>query len=102
MSCNSIAPFLNNCDAIFSYNEVTNKNPQKIHYKAIMNLKFRISNSLYQGLTIMIITNNKRYIKVNKYKTLLRKENENNFNENIEYKEKLIEYEKDYKKFNLY
>jgi len=50
----------------------------------------------------MIITNNKRYIKVNKYKTLLRKENENNFNENIEYKEKLIEYEKDYKKFNLY
>ena len=47
--------------------------------------------------TAITLTDNKRYTKVNEYKALLDEE-ENG----IEYIEKLIDYEEDYKSYNLY
>ncbi len=50
---------------------------------------------------IIVTCNNKRYIKINKYKVFFVKD-ENNLNKNIKYKKKLIEYKENYKKFYLY
>ncbi len=52
--------------------------------------------------TAVTLTNNKRYAKVDKYKVLLTKEDSNDFTESIEYKEKLIDYDKDYKSYDSY
>ncbi len=45
------------------------------------------------------LINNKRYTKIDEYKTLLT--GENNI-ESIEYKERLIDYDEDYKSYNPY
>ncbi len=51
---------------------------------------------------IVVVTNNKKYIKIDKYKVLLAKKNSNKSTESVEYKERLIKYEKNYEKFNSY
>ncbi len=55
-------------------------------------------------MTDIMVTSidNKRYIKIDEYEAFLTKKNSNNSTESIEYKERLIEYEKDYKGFNSY
>ncbi len=49
--------------------------------------------------TAVTFTNNKKYTKVNEYETLLTEE-DNNSNESIKYKEKLIDYNKDYENYD--
>jgi len=50
--------------------------------------------------TAVTPTDNKRYTKVDKYEALLVEE-ENGI-ESIKYKERLIDYDKDYESYNLY
>ncbi len=49
----------------------------------------------------VVPTNNKRYIKVNEYETLLAEEEENGI-KNVEYEERLIDYDENYKSYDLY
>ena len=51
---------------------------------------------------VVISTNNKRIVKINEYKALFIKKNSNNSTKIIEYKERLIKYEENYEKFDLY
>ncbi len=51
---------------------------------------------------VITLTNNKRYIKVNKYEALFAEKDSNKSTESIEYEERLIEYEKDYETYDLY
>ncbi len=48
---------------------------------------------------IVIFINNKRYTKVNEYEALLVEEDNT---ENIKYEERLIDYDEDYKSYDLY
>jgi len=49
--------------------------------------------------TAVTLTDNKKYTKVNEYETLLAEEDST---ENIEYKEQLIDYNENYKSYDLY
>ncbi len=49
--------------------------------------------------TVVTSTNNKKYIKIDEYKALFIKEKSN---ENVEYKKRLIDYDKNYESYDLY
>jgi len=49
----------------------------------------------------VILTDNKRYTKVNEYEALLVEEEENGI-KNVKYKERLIDYNEDYESYDLY
>ena len=63
--------------------------PEKVQWK-----KFDPMND-----TIVTPTDNKRYIKINKYEALFIKEDST---KSVEYKEKLIDYDENYEGYDLY
>jgi len=50
---------------------------------------------------VVILTDNKRYTKIDEYEALLKKKKKNSI-KSVEYEEKLIKYNEDYESYNSY